>query len=488
MSTDPDSPLKYRRTKIVATLGPASSDEATIAQLIAAGVNVFRLNMSHGTHPEHRARYAVVRAAAEHAGREVGVLADLSGPKIRVGTFEQGQIRLVDDQRVTVTTRQVTGHDGLIVSQYLALANDVVLKDRLLLDDGNLELEVLAISGTEIECKVVHGGVLKDKKGMNLPGVKVSAPALTEKDRVDAAFACELGVDFIALSFVRKQADIVELRELIRGCQKQPLVIAKIEKPEALDVLDEIIAASDAIMVARGDLGVELDPARVPNVQEELVDAARLAHKPVIVATQMLESMIQQARPTRAEVTDVANAVRSGADAVMLSAETAAGVHPVAAVHAMDLIVRRTEDYLFAHGAFATIETFTPTTPLKTNQSDPRDPDADTAVAVASARMSRELTTSAIITEARAAQLLATLSAQRPAAMIFAVSSCPCERGLGCLTWGVHPVGDPDAESSPLAARAPGLLAALPREFSGGFVLVVTGGSGQGASLSVLPG
>ncbi|MGE5785612.1 MAG: pyruvate kinase, partial [Myxococcales bacterium] len=481
MSIEPESPLKFRRTKIVATLGPASSDKTTIAQLIAAGVNVFRLNMSHGTQEEHRARYAVLRAAATDAGREIGVLADLSGPKIRVGTFEHGSIRLVDEQRVTVTTRQVTGRDGLIVSQYLELAKDVVVKDRLLLDDGNLELEVLAVAGTEIECRVVHGGVLKEKKGMNLPGVKVSAPALTEKDRLDAAFACELGVDFIALSFVRRAADVRELRELVRGCQTQPLIIAKIEKPEALDVLDEIIAASDAIMVARGDLGVEVDPARVPNVQEELVDAARVAHKPVIVATQMLESMIQQARPTRAEVTDVANAVRSGADAVMLSAETAAGLHPVAAVQAMALIIQRTEAYLFAHGAFATIETFTPTAPLKTNQSEARDPDADTAIAIATARMSRELTTSAIVADARAAQLLATLSAQRPAAMIFAVATCPSERGLSCLTWGVHPVREPDTESSPLAARAASIVAPLAREFSGGFMLVVTGGSSQNA-------
>lgn len=488
MSIGTDSQLRFRRTKIVATLGPASSDETAIAQLVAAGVNVFRLNMSHGTHDEHRLRYERVRRAAKTAKKDVAILADLCGPKIRVGLFEGGSIQLIDGETVTVTTRQVMGHAGLIVSQYAALAEDAVLDDRLLLDDGNIELCVKSISGTELDCVVVHGGTLKDKKGMNLPGVRVSAPALTEKDRDDARFACELGVDFLALSFVRKADDVVELRRLVEGTAASPFIVSKIEKPEALDNIEAILEGSDAIMVARGDLGVELDPARVPNVQEELVDIARAWRKPVIVATQMLESMITQSRPTRAEVTDVANAVRSGADAVMLSAETAAGANPIAAVKTMDLVIRRTEDYLYAHGAFGSIEAYTPTQANVAPAPVDKTQDADTAVAMAAAKMSRDLRTSAIVADAAAARLLAILTAQRPAAMIVAVAAQRRARSLGCLTWGVEPLETADSQSEPLASRAVGLLQSVELEHLGGFVLVVTSHDGTRPSLSVLAG
>jgi pyruvate kinase len=488
MTIGADSPLRFRRTKIVATLGPASSGEDTITRLVAAGVNVFRLNMSHGNHGDHRASYDRIRTVAKRTGQEVAVLADLCGPKIRVGLFEGGRISLIDGATVTVTTQQVLGKDGLIVSQYTALADDAMQGDRLLLDDGNIELLVQSVAGTEIECLVVHGGTLKDKKGMNLPGVRVSAPALTEKDRADALFACELGVDFIALSFVRKASDVAELRSLVEHAANPPLLIAKIEKPEALDVIEEILAVSDAIMVARGDLGVELDPARVPNVQEELVDFARAWRKPVIVATQMLESMITQSRPTRAEVTDVANAVRSGADAVMLSAETAAGAHPVDAVRTMDLVIRRTEDYMFAHGAFGSIEAYTPTQPTSAPANVDPTHDADAAIALAAANMSRELRTSAIVADASATHLLSILCAHRPAAMVIAFSAQRRARSLGCLTWGVKSVADSDNASEALANRAVGLLATFEREHLGGFVLVVTSEDGKRPSLSVLAG
>jgi pyruvate kinase len=488
MTAGADSPLHFRRTKIVATLGPASSDENVIAQLVAAGVNVFRLNMSHGSHDDHRATYGRVRAAAKAAGQQVAILADLCGPKIRVGLFEGGKISLVDGSTVTVTTRQVTGKESLIVSQYLALADDVVVGDRLLLDDGNIELKVQGIAGSEIECVVVHGGTLKDKKGMNLPGVRVSTPALTEKDRTDALFACELGVDWIALSFVRNAADVVELRRLVANAPFAPLLVAKIEKPEALDVIEEILRVTDAIMVARGDLGVELDPARVPNVQEELVDLGRAYRKPVIVATQMLESMITQSRPTRAEVTDVANAVRSGADAVMLSAETAAGANPLAAVQTMDLVIRRTEDYLFTHGAFGSIEAYTPTQIGDAPTGIDPNHDADAAIALAAGRMSRELRTSAIVADAAAARLLAILCAQRPAAMVFAFGAKNRERSLGCLTWGVSFIEDSASKSEALANRAMGQLAKLEPEHPGGFVLIVSSEEGRRPSLSIQTG
>jgi pyruvate kinase len=482
------SPLLFRRTKIVATLGPASSDESMISQLIEAGANVFRLNMSHGSHDEHRERYERIRAAARTTRHEIAILADLCGPKIRVGTFEAGKIQLSDGSTVTVTTRQVVGREGLIVSQYPSLASDVVPGDRVLLDDGNIELSVQHVQGTEITCLVVNGGVLKDKKGMNLPGVRVSAPALTDKDRADALFACELGVDFIALSFVRRASDVAQLRAFVAAVASPPLLVSKIEKPEALDEIEGIVAASDAIMVARGDLGVELEPARVPNVQEELVDLARAHQKPVIVATQMLESMITQARPTRAEVTDVANAVRSGADAVMLSAETAAGAHPLEAVRMMDLVIRRTEDYLFSHGAFGSIEAYTPTQAGHVPASLAPSQNANNAIAAAAAQMSRNLCTSAIIADASATNLLSALSSQRPAAMVFAFSAERRALSLGCLTWGVRSVDDTDVRTTSLADRAVGLMKTLELEHSGGFLLVVADETGTRPSVSILTG
>ncbi len=318
--------LKYRRTKIVATLGPSSSDADTIERLVQAGADVFRLNMSHGTHETHRAVYRRVRDVANKTGRRpTAVLVDLSGPKIRVGRFAGGQVSLERGREVTVTTRDVMGGDGLVPSQYDALPDDVKPGNRILLDDGALELEVVRIEATEVVCTVTVGGELKDHKGMNLPGASLSAPSLTDKDREDAKFALKLGADFLALSFVRSADDVRELRKLIESSGAHASIISKIERPEALDDIEDIVGESDGIMVARGDLGVELPPQSVPLVQSQLIDLARARAKPVIVATQMLESMAHEPRPTRAEVSDVALAVTSGADAVMPSAESAAG-------------------------------------------------------------------------------------------------------------------------------------------------------------------
>lgn len=425
--------LRHRRTKIVATLGPASSTPERMEQLIRAGVNVFRMNLSHGTQEQHRAVYELADAARSRLAAPVAIFADLCGPKIRVGTFSKGYATLPSGGTVTVTTRQVEGHDQLVSSAYESLARDVGVGDRILLDDGNLELKVVAISGTEITCTVVVGGVLKNKKGMNLPGVAISSPSLTEKDRLDALFALDLGVDFLALSFVRQAADVDDLRKLMDGASRRVPIIAKIEKPEALANIESIILAADAVMVARGDLGVELPPEAVPNIQEQLVDLARAQSKPVIVATQMLESMISSPRPTRAEVTDVANAVRSGADAVMLSGETAAGQYPVEAVRMMDLIVRQTESYLFHHGSFGTFDTYTPTccgsAPLTVDQ----------AVASATAQLSRDLQVQGIVALTRTGRSMTVMSAARPAAPIVGVSADAAVSRLGCLLWGVQP-------------------------------------------------
>lgn len=439
--------LKKRRTKIVATVGPSSSSPETLGQLIDAGVNVFRLNMSHGSQDGHRAAYENIRAAAGHRDKPVAILADLCGPKIRCGKFEGGSIELRRDELVTVTTRDVLGKPGLIPSQYESLASDVTRGNRILLDDGNLELRVERVEGTEIECTVIDGGTLKDRKGINLPGANVSAPSLTEKDRDDAVFALGLGVDFIALSFVRTADDVRSLRELVTSRGADVSIIAKIEKPEALDNIDAILDVADGIMVARGDLGVELPAESVPITQTQLIDLGRMKCKPVIVATQMLESMITNSRPTRAEVSDVANAVMHGTDAVMLSAETASGAYPVRAVETMDRVARRAEAYLWSQGAFATIADHDlppPPIPL---------PDA---VGRATAQLSRDLQVRSIFVISRSGTTARFVAAARPAAPLVAVSDSARATRRMNLYWGVEPILVETAEldtARPLARR-----------------------------------
>ncbi len=421
--------LRQRRTKIVATIGPASSDAEVLQQLVHAGVDVFRLNLSHGSHADHKQAYERIRTASQ--GGAVAVLADLCGPKIRVGRLTGGKIELHAGESVLVTTRDVEGGPGLIPSRYEALARDVHPGDRILLDDGLLELRVESAADPDVTCRVIHGGVLKERKGMNLPGVNVSAPALTEKDREDARFALALGVDFLALSFVRRPADVEDLKNLIRaqGC-KTP-VIAKIEKPEAVDALDEILEAADGIMVARGDLGVELPPETVPIIQRELVEKSRRKMKPVIVATQMLESMVEHPRPTRAEVSDVSHAVFSGADAVMLSAETAAGAFPVRAVEMMDRVARQVESYQWIEGGFRS---------LTEGDALVRGPiPARAAVARSTAQLARDLQVRAIAVRTRSGVSAEVVSATRPAAPILALTLDDGVARRLNLLWGVMP-------------------------------------------------
>ncbi|RLA14443.1 MAG: pyruvate kinase, partial [Gammaproteobacteria bacterium] len=324
--------LRYRRTKIVATVGPACSDPETISKLITAGVNVFRLNMSHGDHASHTQVFKIIREANQQLGTHVAILADLCGPKIRCGLFENGGIELVDGDPVTVTTRKVVGKPGLIPSAYDQLHLDAAPGARLLFDDGKMELRIESIDDQDLKCWVIHGGELKNRKGINIPHSKVSAPPLTEKDYADARMMLALGVDFLALSFTRKAADIQLLKTVVEEFEDPAAIIAKLENHEGLKNADEIITAADGIMVARGDMGVELMPEEVPVAQTQLVMAARKQRKPVIVATQMLESMIDNTQPTRAEVSDISHAVQSGTDAIMLSGETAAGKYPVEAV------------------------------------------------------------------------------------------------------------------------------------------------------------
>jgi len=430
--------LKKRRTKIIATIGPASCDPKTIKKLIHAGADLFRLNMSHGEHEFHRQTYHDIRKIALESEKPVGILADLCGPKIRTGKFKNGAIELIEGKEVIITTRDIEGKPGLIPSQYNALADDVEPGDRILLNDGNLELEVERTKGTEITCTVIYGGILKDHKGINLPGVNVSAPSLTEKDRQDARFALGLGVDFLALSFVRRASDIQDLKDLIAECHAEAAIIAKIEKPEALNEANAILDIADGIMVARGDLGVELNPEQVPVAQHQLIDRARSKFKPVIVATQMLESMIENARPTRAEVTDVANAVTLGTDAIMLSGETAVGAYPVDAVNMMDRIARQTESYLWKQNAYS----------IHSSKKIKDEISVWQGVADAMARLAHDLRAHAVIVISQSGMSVGTMSSARPAAPVVGITRSESVCRKMSLLWSVIPVLSPEAGQS----------------------------------------
>lgn len=321
--------LHFRRTKIVATIGPASNSAAMIRRLVKAGVNVFRINFSHGEAAEHLTTIALVRRVTKSLGVSVAVLGDLCGPKIRVGIFKDGAVTLKDGSTVSITVQDVVGDSTLIPSRYKGIVREASVGHQILLDDGNLELKIVGKHGDRVEARVIQGGVLKNNKGMNLPDTVMKISALTDKDKSDALWCIKAGVDYIALSFVRRRQDIADLRRHLARHGSRIPIIAKIEKPEALENIEAIIGAADGIMVARGDLGVELPAKKVPIIQNKLIALANQHCKPVIVATQMLESMIEHARPTRAEVTDVSAACMAGADAVMLSAESAAGKYPL---------------------------------------------------------------------------------------------------------------------------------------------------------------
>jgi len=326
--------ISYNKTKIVATVGPASSSKEMLRALLKEGVDVFRLNFSHGTHEDHLKVIHNVRELNEEMGTNVALLQDLQGPKIRVNDVQPG-VELKAGQELIITTRQLLGNQEIVSTSYEGLPRDVKVGDMILIDDGKIELKVKEVRDIDVITSVVYGGPLKPRKGINLPFSKVSAPSLTEKDLKDLEFGLKHKVNWVALSFVRKAKDIESLREIINKHQAATRIIAKIEKPEALENIDAIIAATDAVMVARGDLGVEVWMEEVPMIQKMLVEKCNQAAKPVIVATQMMESMIENPRPTRAETNDVANAVMDGADALMLSAETASGKYPIEVIRSM---------------------------------------------------------------------------------------------------------------------------------------------------------
>ncbi|WP_243793445.1 pyruvate kinase [Saccharopolyspora gloriosae] len=333
-----------RRAKIVCTMGPATASPEKVAELVSSGMDVARLNFSHGSHSDHQQVYDLVRTAAKESGRAVGILGDLQGPKIRLGKFADGPVEWNTGDVVRITIDDVQGTHDRVSTTYKGLAADAKVGDRVLVDDGKVGLTVSAIEGNDVVLDVVEGGPVSDNKGLSMPGMDVSVPAMSEKDIADLEFALQLGVDFIALSFVRSPADIDLVHQVMDRVGRRLPVIAKLEKPEAVDNLEAIVLAFDGVMVARGDLGVELPLEHVPLVQKKAIRIARENAKPVIVATQMLDSMIHNSRPTRAETSDVANAVLDGTDAVMLSGETSVGDYPIETVQTMSRIVEAVED------------------------------------------------------------------------------------------------------------------------------------------------
>ncbi len=422
------STLRFGHTKILCTLGPASSGVERISKLIAAGMDVVRLNFSHGSHEAHLEMLENLRAASSTSGEAIAILQDLSGPKIRIGEIHGGAVELEEGQKLTLTTARVIGTRHRVSTVYTALPRDVAPGDTILLDDGKLRLEVEEVKEDEVITTVMNGGTLSSNKGMNLPGVRISAPSLTEKDEADLHFGLANGVDYVALSFVRAAEDVHHLRAVIArespGGRRVPIV-AKIEKSEAIEDIDRIIEAADAIMVARGDLGVEMPPEDVPLLQKMIVRKCNDAGKPVIIATQMLESMILNPRPTRAEASDVANAVLDGADAVMLSAETSVGAWPVDAVQTMDNIICRAEenrgDRLDA-------------TPIPVNGAV----DMSDAVARAACILARQLRPAAIVTITHSGVTAQQLARYRPLCRIIGVTRHADTLRRLNLVWGVR--------------------------------------------------
>jgi pyruvate kinase len=465
-----------RRTKIVATIGPASRERKVLESLAQAGVDVVRLNFSHGEHAQHLQVMDITREIAAHLGRPIAFLQDLSGPKIRTGRLKDDKpVELRRGERVTITTDEsIEGTEKLISTTYDPLPRDVSPGDRILLDDGNLELRVVRVSLTDVECEVVDGGWLKSKKGMNLPGVKLSTPALTEKDRRDLAFGVKNGVDYVALSFVRQAADVTECKALIKSLGGTCPVIAKIEKREAIDDLTAILEATDGVMVARGDLGVELSTEEVPTLQKRIIERANAAGKVVITATQMLESMVDNPRPTRAEASDVANAILDGTDGIMLSAETASGKYPVEAVATMARIALYTEDN---YGAFRT----------PTRVSIPTASVVANALARVARTVAEELGCKLIIAFTESGTTAHLLSTYRPRAPIAAVTSNPdTYRRLG-LWWGVVPVKSEFVETTDeMIVKGEALLKAQGLIAKGDTVLMLAGQSHTAGATNML--
>jgi len=457
-----------RRAKIVCTLGPAVDSYEQLKTLVEAGMNVARFNFSHGSHAEHEERYHRVRKVAEETGRAVGVLADLQGPKIRLGKFADGPVELVSGDEFTITTEDIAGDKTICGTTYKGLPGDVSAGDPVLINDGNVALRVIEVDGPRVRCLVVEGGVISDHKGINLPGTAVNVPALSDKDIDDLRFALALGADMVALSFVRDAKDVRDVHRVMDEEGRRVPVIAKVEKPQAVDNMEDVVAAFDAVMVARGDLAVEYPLEKVPVVQKRLIELCRRNAKPVIVATQMMESMINASRPTRAEASDVANAILDGADAVMLSAESSVGKYPIETVKTMSRIVEAAEEELLKRGL----------QPL--NGRKPRTQGG--AVARAAAELSDFLDGKALAAFTKSGDTARRLARYRVPVPVLAFTTEESTRNQLALTWGVQTTVVPHAENTDAMVRIVDAEMLKLSEYGEGDTVIITAGSPPGVA------
>ncbi|WP_346932478.1 pyruvate kinase [Clostridium sp.] len=424
-----------KRTKIVCTLGPASDKEVVLKELIENGLNVCRFNFSHGSHEEHKGRMDLVKKVRTELGKPIAILLDTKGPEIRTGKFELPEVLLEEGQKFTITMNDVMGTKEICTVSYKGLSKDVVAGDTILIDDGLVGLRVEEVNGEDILCTVENTGIIKNHKGVNVPGVKIQLPALTQKDISDIEFGISQGIDYIAASFVRKAADVLEIKDILKANNAENVeIISKIENQEGMDNIDEIINVSDGIMVARGDLGVEIATEEVPIAQKMMIEKCNAAGKPVITATQMLDSMMRNPRPTRAEVTDVANAIYDGTDAIMLSGETAAGKYPVEAVKTMATIAKRTEETLNY------LELL--------NKKKTAKMSVTNAISYATCNTAMDLDAAAIITFTSTGHTARMVSKFRPQCPIIATTEDDGVMRRLALTWGVHPVKTAHVENT----------------------------------------
>jgi pyruvate kinase len=451
---------RRRRTKIIATLGPSSSSIEVMTRLFQAGADVFRLNFSHGSHEDHAARFVTIRELEDKFDRPIGILADVQGPKLRVGRFGGGRVHLQTGHRFRLDLNPVPGDAQRVNLPHPEIIEAAAIGSSLLLDDGKLRLRVIHKRADALETEVVVGGPLSDRKGVNVPDVVLPIPALTVKDREDLEFAVSHGANYIGLSFVQRPEDVIEAKRLIDG---RCWVMVKLEKPQALDNLEEILALTDAVMVARGDLGVELPPEEVPLAQKRIVRLSRSLGKPVVVATQMLESMISAPAPTRAEASDVATAVFDGADAVMLSGETAAGQYPYEAVNMMDRIVARVEQDA---GWRALIDA----------SRMPPEGNAAAAIASASAQVGRTIGAKAIVAFTASGSTALRVARERPEAPVIGLTPNQNTARTMAVVWGVHAVIVPDVHSMTEAVSRAGRVALTEGFAAHGEEIVVTAG------------
>ncbi|CAL9616235.1 pyruvate kinase [Streptomyces sp. enrichment culture] len=459
-----------RRAKIVCTLGPATDSYDQIKELVDAGMDIARFNFSHGTHAEHEERYRRVRKASDETGRSVGTLADLQGPKIRLGHFGEGPVLLERGDAFTITVEEgIEGDRHTCGTTYAGLAEDVTPGERVLVDDGKVCLEVTGVDGPRVHTRVIEGGMVSDHKGLNLPGVAVSVPALSKKDEDDLRWALRNGFDVVALSFVRSGRDVLDVHRIMDEEGRRLPVIAKVEKPQAVENIEDIVAAFDGIMVARGDLGVEMPLEQVPIVQKRAIKLAKRNAKPVIVATQMLDSMIDNARPTRAEASDVANAVIDGTDAVMLSGETSVGKHATDTVRTMARIVEAAEEDILAKGL-----------PPLTERNKPRTQGG--AVARAAAEIGDFLGAKFLVAFTQSGDTVRRLSRYRSPIPLLAFTPEPATRSQLSLTWGVETFLGPHVDSTDAMVDQVDELLTRYGRCEKGDTVVITAGSPPGVS------